>query len=344
MDIAFFEAEAWEANVLLELYGDVDYDVTAETLSAKNVEKYSDSKVISVSIYSDLSRDILSKMKRLKMIATRSRTVDHIDLDYCCAHDIVVTNVPSYGAHTVAEHVFALLLSISRRIPEAAKRAREGIFTAEGLQGFDLRGQTLGVLGTGEVGIEVIRLAKAFGMHVLACDLAPRMDMARELDFTYTSFDRLLTQSDVLTLHVGGKGDIHHLIGAPQIGTMRQGVVIINTSRGDVIDPKALLAALHSGKVRAAGLDVLPEETAVKVDSEMLKPLFQEKFDIESVLADRALLQHPRVIVTPHTAYYTHETVRDILCVTGNNINAFLNRQPLVNLATKSGKTRENKA
>ena len=122
MEIVFFEVEKWEANILLELYGDVDYNSVPEPLTAANAKKFANAEIISTFIYSEMNRETLSQLKNLKMITTRSRTYDHIDMEYCNAHGIYVTNVPSYGEHTVAEHVFALLLAISRHIPEAARR------------------------------------------------------------------------------------------------------------------------------------------------------------------------------------------------------------------------------
>lgn len=329
MNIVFFETEDWETELLLELYGDVDYDTVKEPLTVRNAPRYESAEIISCFVGSDLSRETLSQMKNLKMIATRSRGVEHIDLDYCNEKGIAVTNVPDYGVDTVAEHVFALLLGLSRHIPEAARRTREGDFSFKGLQGFDLRGQKIGIVGTGAIGIRVAKIAKGFGMTVLACDINPRQNMAKEIGFTYISFDRLLMQADVISLHVGNGDQTRHMIGQEEFDLMKDGVVIINTARGDTINPKALLNALHSGKVRAVGLDVLPEEPAIREEAELLRPSFAKKYDAETVLADRALLLHKNVIVTPHSAFYTKDTVRDILCTTGNNINYFVNGSPI---------------
>jgi D-lactate dehydrogenase len=325
MSIVFFETEDYETEILLEMYGDVDYSTVNCALNPENVHRYKDTQVISSFIYSDLGRNTLSKMKNLKLIATRSRGFDHIDLDYCNKNGIVVTNVPDYGIHTVAEHVFALLLGLARHIPEATRRTREGGFSFRGLQGFDLRGQKLGVIGTGAIGLEVIRIANGFGMNVLACDIKPQEVFAKEIGFTYTSFDKILAQSDIISLHAPRNTKKPVIIGQAEFDLMKQGVVIVNTAYGDAIDPKALLKALHDRKVRAAGLDVLPQEPAIREEAELLRPSFNEKHDPETVLANRALLLNKNVIVTPHSAFYTKDTVRDILCTTGNNINDFLN-------------------
>src|SRR5262245_56048769 len=148
MSIVFFEVDDNEKKILLDLYGDVDYDTVKDALSADNAAKYADAEIVSCFIYSRLSREVLGKMKRLKLIVTRSRSFDHIDLDYCNQNGIAVTNVPAYGGDTVAEHVFSLLLSLSRHMPQAVQRVREGDFSAQGLQGFDLHGKTIGIIGT----------------------------------------------------------------------------------------------------------------------------------------------------------------------------------------------------
>ena len=172
MNIVFFEAEEIEEKILLDLYGDIDYDAVNHTLNTGNADMYADVEIISCFIYSDLSREVL---KKLKFIATRSRTFDHIDLEYCNQNDITVTNVPAYGGNTVAEHVFSLLLCLSHRVPQAVQRTREGDFSAQGLQGFDLHGKTIGIIGTGAIGMRTAAIAKAFGMNVLGYDISPNI-------------------------------------------------------------------------------------------------------------------------------------------------------------------------
>jgi D-lactate dehydrogenase len=323
MNIVFFETEDIEAKILLDLYGDVDYDAVKHTLNAGNADKYADAEIISCFIYSDLSRDVLKKLKKLKFIATRSRTFDHIDLGYCSQNGITVSNVPAYGGDTVAEYVFSLLLSLSRHIPQAAQRTREGDFSARGLQGFDLHGKTIGIIGTGAIGLRTAAIAKAFGMNVLGYDINPRHLMAEASGLAYTSFDKLLAQSDVISLHVSNIPEARHLLTEKEFSQMKDGVIIINTAIGSAIDVKALLQAITSGKVSAVGLDVLPDESAIHEEAEFLRESFSAKHDAETLLASHALLHHKNVIVTPHIAFYTKETVEGILRVTGDNIQSF---------------------
>jgi len=322
--IVFFETEDVEAKILLDLYGDIDYDTVQQPLNAANAGKYADAEIISCFIYSDLSAEILAKLKKLKFIATRSRTFDHIDLEYCNKNGIAVANVPAYGADTVAEHVFSLLLALSRHIPQAAQRTREGDFSLQGLQGFDLRGKTMGIIGTGAIGLRVGSIAKAFGMNVLGYDLNPRHLAAEAAGVSYASLDNLLAESDVISLHVSGTPEARSLLSEREFSLMKKGVVIINTAVGTAIDVKALLKALSEGKVGGVGLDVLPDETGIHEEAEFLRDTFSVKHDTEALLASHALLHHKNVIVTPHVAFYTRETVEGILRVTGDNIQSFI--------------------
>jgi len=323
MKIVFFEAEEIESKILLDLYGDIDYDAVKPPLNADNVAQYADVEIISCFVYSDLSRAVLQKLNKLKFIATRSRTFDHIDLEYCNQNGITVANVPAYGADTVAEHVFSLLLALSRHIPQAVQRTREGDFSVQGLQGFDLRGKTMGIVGTGAIGLRTATIAKAFGMNVLGYDISPRHLMAEASGLAYTSLDKLLSEADIISLHVTCTPEAQQLISEKELSLMKPGVVIVNTSTGSAIDIKALLKALADGKVGAVGLDVLPHEGAIHEEAEFLRESFSSKYDAETVLATHALLHHKNVIVTPHVAFYTKETIEGILRSTGDNIQSF---------------------
>jgi D-lactate dehydrogenase len=323
MNIVFFELEDVETRVMLDLYGDVDYDAVKGSLNADNAGKYADAEIISCFVYSDLSRDVLRKLKRLKFITTRSRTVDHIDLEYCRQHGITVANVPGYGIDTVAEHVFALLLCLSRRLLQAAQRTREGNFSLEGLQGSELHGKTFGIIGTGSIGLHVAKIAKAFGMNVIAYDPFPRAKEAAAIGFDYISFDKLISQADIISLHISNTPEVSHLLSVKEFSAMKKDVVIINTSIGSALDVKALLEALATGKVGAVGLDVLPDEAGIREEAEFMKDSFSVHHDAETLLATQKLLHHKNVIVTPHIAFYTKETVKNILHITHDNIQSF---------------------
>ena len=323
--IACFEIEDWESKNLQKLCGGIDLSLIAGTLNADNCAAYESAEIISSFIYSDLRRPVLEKFKNLKLIATRSTGTDHIDLDYCNAHGIAVANVPAYGEHTVAEHVFALLLALSRHIPEAVGRTKTGNFSFQGLRGFDLHGKTMGLIGAGAIGLHTARIAQGFGMNVLCYDIHPDKDAG----FPYVDFDTILSESDIISLHVPGTPQTRHMLSEKEFAAMKDGVVLINTARGPVIDVKALLRALQSGKVSAAGLDVLPEEPFIREEAELLRESFPQKHDLETLLADYALLHHKNVIVTPHSGFYTKEAIEKILLTTSENILSYQAGRPL---------------
>jgi D-lactate dehydrogenase len=271
---------------------------------------------------------VLEQFENLKLIATRSTGVDHIDLDHCREKGIEVANVPSYGENTVAEHVFALLGAISHNIVAAADRTRRGDFSHEGLQGFDLKGKTFGVIGTGHIGRWAARIANGYGMEVLAFDVKPDEDAAREIGFGYVAMDELLARSDVISLHVPGSEKTKHLVSKDEFAKMKDGAVLINTARGPVVDVEALLEALASGKLRAAGLDVLPQEPVVRAEAELLSSYFRKEHKLDTLLADHILLRLNNVVITPHTAFDTKEAVQRILDTTHDNIAGFLEGSP----------------
>ena len=328
MKIAVFEAEPREASTFDKLKPGSDVQLIADPLRTANANGFSDAELISTFIYSELGRPVLEQLPSLKLIATRSTGYDHIDATYCTERGIAVCNVPTYGENTVAEHVFALLLALSHRLVEAVERARSGRFSPEGLQGFDLTGKTLGVVGTGSIGRHVIRVAKGFGMEVLAHDVRTDSHLAEHLGFLYVNLSELLARSDVITLHAPATPETYHLLSAEAFARMKDGVVIINTARGSLIDSRALIQALRSGKVAAAGLDVLPDEPLIREEAELICSIFCNQHHLRDLVAGHVLLRMPNVIVTPHSAFNTREAVGRIVETTVANIEAFLKGRP----------------
>lgn len=328
MNIVVFEAEEREAAMFGKIERCHEVKLVADPLGADNAGGYANAEIVSTFIYSKLGRDELAQLPVLKMIATRSTGYDHIDIAYCRERSIVICNVPTYGATTVAEHVFALLLAISHRIPEAIQKARSGPFSPDGLQGFDLAGKTLGVVGTGSIGRRVIGIAKGFGMDVVAFDVAPDAQLSVRLGFRYLTLDRLLEGADVITLHMPATKETNNALSAEAFERMKKGVVVINTARGSLIDTRALIQALRSGKVMAAGLDVLPDEPLIREEAELICSSYLNQHDLKSLVADHVLLSMPNVIITPHSAFNTREAVQRITETTVENIEAFLDRHP----------------
>jgi D-lactate dehydrogenase len=324
MDIVMFESEEWERHAFARLNPHHRVRCVAEALDQRNAADFSDAEVASPFVNSRLDATVLSHFPSLKLIATRSTGYDHIDLNYCAKHGITVSNVPDYGDSTVAEHVFALLLGVARNLVEAVERTRHGRFTQTGLRGFELRDRVLGVIGIGRIGRRVIEIARGFGMKVIAHDLQQDEAEAARLGFTYTSLDQLLSDSDVLTLHVPATPATHRMISDREFSRMKEGAILINTARGNIVDIEAMVRALADGKLRAAGLDVLPQEPLIREEAAIFhEGAVTEAEDFKALVANHVLLRFPNVIVTPHNAYNTEAALQRIIATTLANIEAF---------------------
>jgi len=322
-----YEVTAHERPVLEGLLSGLDVRLLPDPLTPETAREAADAEAVSVFIVSKVTPEILAAIPRLKLIATRSTGFDHIDLKACRQRNVTVANVPSYGSNTVAEHTFGLILALSRRIALTFQRTKTGEFSRDGLCGFDLKGRTLGVVGTGRIGSHVIRIGKAFGMHVRAFDEHPDDRLSAAMDFKYIPFEELLAVSDVVTLHCPYTPNTHHLIGETSIARMKRGALLINTARGMLVDTKALLAALKSGQIGGAGLDVLEEEKAIFEEREVLSENYDRE-QLELLVHNHALLKLPNVIITPHNAFNSEEALHRIMETTAGNLRAFFAGRP----------------
>lgn len=329
MKITFFEIEDWEKEYLKNQLKSFEVSFFSEKLSLDNANLAKDADVISIFINSEINKDILSKLPKVKMITTRSTGFDHIDLTACKEKCIEVCMVPHYGDNTVAEHAFALMLDLSRKIHQSIKSVKEEGFSIKGLTGFDLRGKTIGIVGTGRIGSHSARIAKGFEMNVLAYDVYPDKKLAKELGFTYVTLEELLKNSDIITLHTPYNEQTHHLINASNINLIKHGAYIINTARGGLIETDALVNALQDGILAGAGLDVLEEEDVIKEESQFLSKEFSEKHNLKTVLEDHILMERDNVIITPHNAFNSKEALQRILETTVENIVAFAKEKPI---------------
>jgi D-lactate dehydrogenase len=288
--IAFLDVDKEDRALVAERFRDaLVFDHLSEADIIKNC---ADTEILSMFIETPIKRPLIEKLLALKLICTRSVGFDHIDLDACKERGIAVCNVPDYGSHVIAEHVFALLLSTIRHIPEGNLRVEGGTFDYHGLRGMSLRGKTIGIAGTGKIGRRVAQIAHGFGMKILATDQCRTLELVDLLGVEYVSFTELISRSDILTLHMPTTKDTEHVIDAKAFAAMKQGVILINTARGSLIDSSALLAALDSGKVGYALLDVLEHE--------------------QNFSENRKLVTHARVITTPHIAFYADESMRNM--------------------------------
>lgn len=300
----------------------IDGLVTEDVLMANQ-----DAEAVSVFVSSAFKKEQIDALPNLKLIIARSTGVDHIDCTYAKEKGIPVSNVPKYGAHTVAEFAFTLMLGLSRRLFDAAYQVREeGDFNTANLEGFDLFGKTLGVLGTGAIGRNVVAIAHGFGMNVLMFDKFPNQELVSE-SAKYVSLDELLGNADIVTLHVPYVPENHHLLNSDTLAKMKKGAFIVNTARGELIDTEALLEALKQGQIAGAGLDVLEEERVLKDEMELVKGI-ESIHALKTIIRDNVLIDMPRVIVTPHIAFFSREAYRDILNTSAQNIAGFIKGEP----------------
>ena len=264
----------------------------------------------------DLHADVLTSLHAagVRLIALRSAGFNHVDLPKAFELGFTVARVPAYSPYAVAEHTVAMMLSLNRKIHRAHARVREGNFALDGLLGFDMRGRTVGLVGTGKIGAVVARILTGFGCRVLAYDVAVNPECT-EMGVHYRSLDELWTQSDIVSLHAPLTGDTRHMVDAAAIARMKPGVMIVNTSRGALVDTAALIDGLKSGHVGYVGLDVYEEE----------EQLFFRDLSAQVIQDDvfARLLTFPNVLITAHQAFFTHEAMTAISEVTLENVSAF---------------------
>jgi D-lactate dehydrogenase len=251
---------------------------------------------------------------RVKLIALRCAGFNNVDLEAAQLHGITVARVPEYSPHSVAEHAVALMLSLNRKIHRASARVREANFSLEGLMGFDLHGKTVGLIGTGKIGLCVAKIMAGFGCKVLAYDPVPNQQCI-EAGATYVSLQDIYENSDIISLHCPLTPQTHHLIDAQAIAMMKKGVMLINISRGAVIDTRAIIRGLKSGVIGSLGLDVYEEEENLFFRDLSSTVIHDDVF--------ARLLTFPNVVITGHQAFFTHEALTEIANTTIANISAY---------------------
>lgn len=318
MKIAFYETKDWEAEHLRKKLPGHDLCFSENRLS----DASADTEALSPFIYSRVTADIVAKLPQLKLVATRSTGFDHIDLAACAKRGVHVCNVPSYGENTVAEHTFALILALSRKVHQSYVRVQRDDFSLEGLRGFDLKGRTLGVIGAGKIGLHVIKIARGFSMDVLAYDPYPQPFMAELLNFRYVTLDELLAQADIVSLHMPFRAESRHVMNAQRFAQMQRGALFINTARGGLVDTDALLAALETGQIGGAGLDVIEGEELISEERQLLdRP--ESAGQLKALVRNHIIFRRDNVIFTPHNAFNSQEALERILDTTVDNILAF---------------------
>lgn len=320
-----YDASEIDKQHLGELLKDTDHEIiyVEDTLSAETADH--EAEVVSVFITSNVSQEVMEAMPRLRHIVCRSTGTNHVDIAAADARGIVVTFVPSYGDNTVAEYAFTLLLALSRKLLPTVEAVDKLNIDLLNLVGFDLHGKTFGLFGAGRIGQAAARIAKGFGMRVMAYDPYPNHDKAAEIGFEFADKETILREADVVSLHMPYTGDNKYFLDAAEFDQMKKSAVIINTARGQLLNQSALIQALHSGEIAGAGLDVFEGEVLLDIDEEVMALRnpheARESLTIDTELT--VLRAMPNVIITPHNAFNTVEARWRINETTARNIIDF---------------------
>ncbi|MCR9293205.1 MAG: 2-hydroxyacid dehydrogenase [bacterium] len=275
-------------------------------------------RVVCIFVNDTCDASVVSALKShgVEMIALRCAGYNNVDLEACKRHSISVARVPAYSPHAIAEHAVALMLMLNRKLHQAYVRNRAGSFVLHGLTGFDMRGKVVGVVGTGRIGRCLAEILLGFGCQVLAYDKYPHPDLEKLSAVNYVNMETLLAESDIVSLHVPLFPSTRYLINDDAIASMKTGAMLINTSRGALVDSKALIRGLKTGKIGAAGLDVYEEETGIFFHDRSTEIL------TDDVLA--RLMTFNNVVITSHQAFLTHEALAGIAATTLANIQEFM--------------------
>lgn len=328
MKIAFFEIENWEKEYLKAKLKDHELLFFETALTKESVPEIKDVEIISIFLSSSINKNIIDKLPNLRLISTRSTGYDHIDVACREYKNIVICNVPHYGTHTVAEHTFALILALSRKIFMSIERTKHGEFDHKQLTGFDLYDKTIGIIGLGDIGESVVKIAKGFGMHAVVCSRHPDESMAKKLGITFLKLNELLAVSDIVTLHVPYNKQTHHLINKRNIKKFKRGSLLINTARGGLVQTEALVYGLEKEIISGAGLDVLEGENIIAEERQILTKNYMTSSNMKTLYLDHILMDRENVIVTPHNAFNSSEALHKILDVTVDNILDFIKQKP----------------
>ena len=318
--IAFFDTKKYDIESFDRNNSKFEIIYYEDKLNKKTVVLANGCDAVCAFVNDDINKDVIDLLYSfgIKVLLLRCAGYNNVDIKYAY-NKIHILRVPAYSPNAVAEHAMALLLCLNRKIHKAYLRTRDFNFNINGFTGFDLAGKRVGVIGTGKIGVEFISICKGFKMDVVAYDPYPNPN----LDVKYVTLDELFNTSDVISLHCPLTSSTKHLINEEAIKKMKDNVVIINTSRGGLIDSKALLYALHDKKIKAAGLDVYEEEAN----------LFFEDNSNEIIQDDvlALLISLPNVIITSHQGYLTEEALDNIASITLKNFDDYLNGLNLEN-------------
>lgn len=328
--IAFFSATKTDKKLYCQQQQEknlnIEFTFFDAHLSEKTVALAQGFGGICVFVNDDITASVLQQLRSfgIELITLRCAGFNNIDLKQAQALKMTLLRVPAYSPMAVAEHAVALMLTLNRKTHKAYNRVREGNFTIEGLLGFDLYQKTIGIIGTGRIGLEMTRIMQGFGTRILAADPHPNQK-AIQYGAKYVELDELYAQSDIITLHAPLSPSTHYIINENSINKMKPGVMLINTSRGALIKSKDLIGALKSGKIGYLGMDVYEQEENLFFEDHSEEIIGDEVFE--------RLLTFPNVLITAHQAFYTREALNNIIETTLQNIIGF--QQDKINPSNK---------
>ena len=318
--IAFFDSKKYDIESFNKINKNYELVYFEDKLNENTVVLAKGFDAVCVFVNDDINKIVLDRLYEygIKVLVLRCAGYNNVDLKFAL-NKIKVLRVPAYSPYAVAEHAMALILSLNRKIHKSYLRTREFNFNIVGFTGFDLHGKTVGVIGTGKIGQAFINICKGFGMNILAYDPYPN----NTLGIRYVSLDELYKESDIISLHCPLTKETRHIIDEKAISKMKKSVMIINTSRGALIDSKSLLDSLKSKKISSAALDVYEEEAEVFFEDNSNEIIQDETLAL--------LISLPNVIITSHQGYLTEEALDNIATVTFKNLDDFFNNENLEN-------------
>jgi len=345
MTVRIFDNKAYQKQLFISqnkaLGLNYDLDFVSEKLTAKTAHMAAGAQAVCVFVHDTVDEDVakILKQNNVDLVAFRCAGFDTCNVDACDKNDISVVRVPSYSPNAIAEHAVALMMAINRKLILAGQRVHTGDFSLDGLVGFNMKGKTVGVIGTGKIGFFLIQIMLGFGCRVICYDVFKNPDLLKNPAVTYVELDQLYRESDIISLHAPLTPETQYMINKESISKMKKGVLIINTARGGLIDTKALIQGLIDERIGGCGLDVVEEESDYFFENVAEKPI---KSDIIA-----RLLTFNNVMLTSHQAYLTHEALSEIASCTLKNIEEFQQGKRLkalknsVNKLYLGGKTSE---
>lgn len=326
MKITFFSTQPYDRESFLKHHTDTQLELIflEEKLSERTVSLASGSQAVCVFVNDTLNETIIQQLSQLnvQLIALRCAGFNNVDLKAAQACNIRVVRVPAYSPHAVAEHALAMIMTLNRKTHKAYNRIREQNFSLHGLLGFDLYKKTVGVIGTGHIGEVFCRILHGLGCNILACDPVKKPEI-EDMGIRYASLNDLLPQCDILSLHCPLNESTSYLINSTTIAQMKAGVMLINTSRGGLVDTKAVIAGLKSGHIGYLGIDVYEQE------EDLFFQNLSEQIIHDDIIA--RLMSFPNVLITAHQGFFTQEALDQIACTTFANIKAFGVGEVLIN-------------